>query len=97
MSEAIANPIFPVAEVELGSCIFSEGQRRTHSEFFIILEGTVEIRKFDLSQNKYVTLKLSKGDFIGVISAMANLPELESAFALTPLRLICIPKENFNL
>lgn len=96
MTKALSHTIFSLEQYNQGSYVTIEGKRRQHQEFFIILDGTVEVQKINPETGDYSSQYLSKGDFFGVISAMTGLPELESVIAVSPLKLIAVKKDKFG-
>ncbi|MCX7997601.1 MAG: cyclic nucleotide-binding domain-containing protein, partial [Leptospiraceae bacterium] len=96
MTKALSHTVFSVEQYNQGSYVTIEGKRRQHSEFFIILDGDVEVQKINPETGDYSSQYLRKGDFFGVISAMTGLPELESVIALSPLKLIAVKRDKFG-
>lgn len=96
MNKSLSHTIFSLEEYNQGSYVIIEGKRRQNFEFFIILEGDVEVQKINPENGSYSSQYLKKGDFFGVISAMTGLPELESVIALSPLKLIAVKREKFG-
>jgi len=76
------------------SYIYIEGEKKAES-FYIIKNGRVDItKKFPVANEKSHEI-LGPGDFFGVIGAMSQLPQLESAVALSELDVISIHHTKF--
>ncbi len=76
------------------SYIYIEGEKKAES-FYIIKNGKVDITKrFPVANEKSHEI-LGSGDFFGVIGAMSQLPQLESAVALTDVEAISIHHNRF--
>jgi CRP-like cAMP-binding protein len=95
MTQALTHSVFQVQHFKQGSYVTIEGNRRLH-EFYIILDGSVELQKINPETGEMSSQNLGKGDFFGVISAISGLPELDSAIALTQLTVIAVKRERFG-
>lgn len=95
MTQALTHSVFQVQKFKQGSYVTIEGNRR-HGEFFIILDGSVELQKLNPETGDLSSQILGTGDFFGVISAITGLPELESVIAQTELTVIAVKRERFG-
>ena len=76
------------------SYIYIEGEKKAES-FYIIKSGRVDITKKFPVANENPHEILGRGDFFGVIGAMSQLPQLESAVALSEVDAISIHHTKF--
>lgn len=78
-----------------GAFIILEGERKT-THFYIIKEGKVKlIRDFPVHGEPASEI-LGPGDFFGVIAAMSQYPQIESAVAVTNVVLIAVSHTKFG-
>ena len=76
-------------EVEPGHVLCHEG--RTGREFFVIVEGDVEVTR------KGRRVKRSGGDeFFGEIALLEDIPRTATVTAKTPLRLFVLTRQDFR-
>jgi CRP/FNR family transcriptional regulator, cyclic AMP receptor protein len=76
-------------EVPAGKVLCKEGE--TGREFFVIIDGTVEIE----AKGKQLAT-LGAGDFLGEIALLEQTPRLATATAKTPLRFFVLTREAFR-
>jgi CRP/FNR family cyclic AMP-dependent transcriptional regulator len=76
-------------EVEAATVLCREGRRG--SEFFVIVEGEVEITR----DGKRLA-SLGPGDFFGEISILENVPRTATVTARTPLRVFVLTRQYFK-
>ena len=78
-------------EIDLakGRTLIREGDRGR--EFFVLLEGTAEVRK-----GKRAIRNLGAGDFFGEIALIANTPRTATVVARTPVRALVITDRAFR-
>ncbi|MBZ0114351.1 MAG: cyclic nucleotide-binding domain-containing protein [Thermoanaerobaculia bacterium] len=98
----MAKPVFkstakkapvPSAKYDAGSFIFEEGDLGT--EMYILQEGEVEVlQQFDGKEE--ILAVLEKGDFLGEMSILEDLPRTASARARTDITVICINGTTFD-
>jgi len=93
---ALTHSVFEVQKFKAGSYITIEGDRR-RSEFYIILEGVVELLKINPENGNLSSQFLKKGDFFGVISAISGFPEIESAIAQSEVTVLAVKREKFGI
>jgi trk system potassium uptake protein TrkA len=60
-------------------------------EFFVLLEGEVDVRKGD---RKLATLK--EGDFFGEIALITGKPRTATVVAKTPIRVLVVTERSFK-
>lgn len=75
-------------EVEAGKVLCREGE--TAQEFFVIIDGEVEVTKDGKSLGK-----LSDGDFFGEIALLEDVPRTATVTAVTPLRFFVLTRQSF--
>jgi CRP/FNR family transcriptional regulator len=89
------NSLFKLVNFSQGSYIILEGERKS-TQFYIIKEGKVNlIKDFPVAGEKPMEV-LGSGDFFGVIAAMSQYPQIESAIALTNVTLIAVSHTRFG-
>ena len=76
------NMLYNINKYQQKSYIILEGEKKSQS-FHIIKEGKVNISKKNPVFGEKQSEVLGPGDFFGVVGAMSQLPQLESAFAMT--------------
>ena len=78
-------------EIDLpeGKTLTTEGDRGR--EFFVLLEGTADVRK---KGRKINTLK--KGDFFGEIALVTKMPRTASVTTTSPVRALVITERDFT-
>jgi CRP/FNR family cyclic AMP-dependent transcriptional regulator len=76
-------------EVESATVLCREGKRG--SEFFVIVDGEVEITR----DGKRLAV-LGPGDFFGEISILENVPRTATVTARTPLRVFVLTRQYFK-
>lgn len=78
-------------EIDLaeGKELTKEG--RTGREFFIIVEGTADVKKGSRRVNK-----LGPGDFFGEISLIRHTPRTATVVATSPVRTLVITERSFQ-
>jgi CRP-like cAMP-binding protein len=76
-------------EVPEGTVLCKEGENGR--EFFVIVEGTVEIE----AKGKRLA-SLGPGDFLGEIALLEQVPRMATATARTPVRMFVLTRESFK-
>ena len=78
-------------EVDLreGKEIIREGSRGR--EFFVLLEGTVDVTKGGRKLNT-----LSSGDFVGEVALVANIPRTATVTTTSPVRALVVTDRSFR-
>ena len=76
------NSLFKIVTFTPGSYITLEGERKPSTQFFIIKEGKVNLKRTFPVANEKSSEVIGPGDFFGVISAMSQYQQIESAIAL---------------
>ena len=72
-----------------GKELITEGERG--SEFFIVLEGSVDVRKGGR------TIKtLGAGDFVGEIALVSRIPRIASVVTTSPVRALVVTERAFR-
>jgi CRP-like cAMP-binding protein len=77
-------------EIDLrdGKVLIREGE--LGHEFFVLLDGTVEVRK-----GKRRVATLGRGDFAGEIALLSKSPRTATVRATSPVRALVIARRNF--
>jgi CRP/FNR family transcriptional regulator, cyclic AMP receptor protein len=76
-------------EVEPGRLLCKEGQ--TGQEFFVIVDGKVQVTR---KGRRLSTL--GRGDFLGEIALVTELPRTATVTAETPVRLFVLTRREFH-
>jgi CRP-like cAMP-binding protein len=87
--------LYKIVNFSAGSYIILEGERKS-PQFFIIKEGKVNLKRDFPVQGEKPNEVLGPGDFFGVIAAMSQFPQIESAVALTQVSLIGVANGKFG-
>lgn len=88
-------PLYRMVTYPANSYIILENEKKSQ-QFFIIKDGKVNLKRdFPVAGEKPSEL-LGPGDFFGVISAMSQLPQIESAISLSPVNLIAVSFNRFG-
>ncbi len=77
------------------SYIIVEGKKEV-SNFFIIREGKVRVSRETAVVGEDPNQVLGPGDFFGVVAAMSQHPQIESALSLTNVSLISVSYDQFG-
>lgn len=77
------------------SYIILEGEKKS-IQFYIIKEGRINLKKDFPVAGEKTSEVIGPGDFFGVVSAMSQLPQIESALSLTPVVLIAVSFTKFG-
>jgi CRP-like cAMP-binding protein len=86
--------LYTLHKYQRNAYIILEGETKAE-DFYIIKEGHVNlIKKFPVSSEKHIET-LGPGDFFGVVGAMSQLPQLETAVTITPAIVISIKHSKF--
>jgi CRP-like cAMP-binding protein len=89
------NNLYKLVNYSQGSYIILEGERKS-TQFYIIKDGKVNLKKdFPVAGEKANEL-LGPGDFFGVIAAMSQYPQIESAVAVSNVTLIAVNHSRFG-
>jgi CRP-like cAMP-binding protein len=86
---------FSLISFRKDSYIFIEG-KHAEQRFFIIREGLVRITRQETFAKDSDKPILGPGDFIGLVSAMAEQSQIESAQAVTDVVLLAVPCSKFE-
>jgi CRP/FNR family transcriptional regulator len=89
------NALFKLVNVPQGSYIILEGERKS-TQFYIIKDGKVNLKKDFPVAGEKANEVLGPGDFFGVIAAMSQYPQIESAVAMTNVTLISVSHTKFG-
>jgi len=76
-------------DLRAGKVLIREGERGR--EFFVLLEGEVDVRR---KGRKVATGH--KGEFIGEIALVSNVPRVATVTAITPVRVLVIRSQDFR-
>lgn len=90
------NSLFKIVTFSPGSYITLEGERKPSTHFFIIKEGKVNLKRTFPVANEKSSEVIGPGDFFGVISAMSQYPQIESAIAMSNVTLISVGQNRFG-
>ncbi len=87
-------PLYTLHTYQKNSYIILEGESKAE-DFYIIKQGHVNlIKKFPVASEKHIEA-LGPGDFFGVVGAMSQLPQLETAVTSSPAHVISINHSKF--
>lgn len=86
--------LYTLHTYQKNSYIILEGESKAE-DFYIIKQGHVNlIKKFPVASEKHIEA-LGPGDFFGVVGAMSQLPQLETAVTTSPAQVISINHSKF--
>lgn len=88
--------MFNIVTYAPNSYIIVEGKKDANT-FFIIREGKVRVNRENAVVGEDPNQVLGPGDFFGVVAAMSQHPQIESAIALTNVSLISVNYDQFGL
>jgi CRP-like cAMP-binding protein len=91
----MAAPSFSIVNFPANSYIIVEGKKEAYN-FFIIREGKVKVSRENPVVGEDPNTVLGPGDFFGVVAAMSQHPQIESANALTNVSLIQVSYDQFG-
>jgi len=86
---------FSIVNYTANSYIIVEGKKDAHN-FFIIREGKVKIGRQNPVVGEDPNQVLGPGDFFGVVAAMSQHAQIETAIALTNVSLISVSHDQFG-
>lgn len=89
------NVLYKIVTYPQNSYIILEGEKKSQ-QFYIIKEGRINLKKDFPVAGEKASEVLGPGDFFGVVSAMSQLPQIESALSLTPTVLIAVSFTKFG-
>ncbi|MCB1142515.1 MAG: Crp/Fnr family transcriptional regulator [Leptospiraceae bacterium] len=91
----MAAPSFNIVNYQANSYIIVEGKKEAYN-FFIIREGKVKVSRENPVVGEDPNQVLGPGDFFGVVAAMSQHPQIESASAMTNVSLIQVSYDQFG-
>ncbi|MCB1192110.1 MAG: cyclic nucleotide-binding domain-containing protein [Leptospiraceae bacterium] len=91
----MAEPLFKIINFPGQSYIILEGEKKS-SNFYIIREGKVNVKRTNPLPGEKASEVLGPGDFFGVISAMSQYPQVESAISMGDVSLISVSNYRFG-
>ena len=91
----MAGNFFNIVSFPQGSYIVVEGKKEAHN-FYIIREGKVRVGRENPVVGEDPNQVLGPGDFFGVVAAMSQHPQIESAIALSNVSLIQVSYDHFG-
>ena len=89
------NVLYKITTYPQNSYIILEGEKKSQ-QFYIIKEGRINLKKDFPVAGEKASEVIGPGDFFGVVSAMSQLPQIESALSLTPVVLIAVSFTKFG-
>jgi CRP/FNR family transcriptional regulator len=89
------NVLYKIVSYPQNSYIILEGEKKS-LQFYIIKEGRINLKKDFPVAGEKASEVIGPGDFFGVISAMSQLTQIESALSLTPVVLIGVSYTKFG-
>ena len=89
------NVLYKMVTYPQNSYIILEGEKKSQ-QFYIIKEGRINLKKDFPVAGEKASEVIGPGDFFGVVSAMSQLPQIESALSLTPVVLIAVSFTKFG-
>lgn len=87
--------LYKIVNFAPGAFIILEGERKS-TQFYIIKEGKVKLLRDFPVHGEPASEILGPGDFFGVIAAMSQYPQIESAVAVTNVVLIAVSYTKFG-
>lgn len=81
-------------EYDAEEVIFSEGS--IGENFFLVLEGEVELRRGHFSRSGQFGVRIKPGSVLGEMGFLLHAPRSMTAVAATPCKLIEVDRERFN-
>ncbi len=90
-----AAPSFQIVNYPSGAFIIVEGKKEAFN-FYIVREGKVSVGRQNPVVGEDPNQVLGPGDFFGVVAAMSQHPQIESARALTNVSLISVSYDQFG-
>ena len=90
----MSTSLYSINTYQKGSYIILEGEKRA-GNFFIVKEGKVNISRKNPVIGEKQSEVMGPGDFFGVVGAMSQLPQMESAYALTKVVTITVNYKRF--
>lgn len=88
-------PLFKIVNYPEQSYIILEGEKKSNN-FFIIREGKINLKRTNPLPGEKASETLGPGDFFGVISAMSQYPQIESAISKENVSLISVSNHRFG-
>jgi CRP/FNR family transcriptional regulator, cyclic AMP receptor protein len=76
-------------EIESGQALTRQGE--TGQEFFVIVDGTIEV-----TVNGKSAGERGGGDFVGEIALLEDIPRTATVTAKTPLRVFVLTRQDFR-
>ncbi|MCB1179573.1 MAG: Crp/Fnr family transcriptional regulator [Leptospiraceae bacterium] len=95
MATAAPKPSFQIVSYPANSYIIVEGKKEAFN-FYIVREGKVRVGRENPVVGEDPNQVLGPGDFFGVVAAMSQHPQIESARALTNVSLISVSYDQFG-
>ncbi|MEM7182371.1 MAG: cyclic nucleotide-binding domain-containing protein [Spirochaetota bacterium] len=89
-------PPFKLVPFAAGAYIVLEGEKKANS-FYIIREGKVNLKRDYAAVGERSSQVLGPGDFFGVVAAMSQYPQIESAIAMSKCLLISVAYNRFGV
>ncbi len=90
-----AAPSFQIVSYPANSYIIVEGKKDV-SSFYIVREGKVSVGRENPVVGEDPSQVLGPGDFFGVVAAMSQHPQIETARSLTNVSLISVNYDQFG-
>jgi CRP/FNR family transcriptional regulator len=95
MATAAPTPSFQIVSYPANSYIIVEGKKEAFN-FYIVRDGKVSVGRENPVVGEDPNQVLGPGDFFGVVAAMSQHPQIESARALTNVSLISVSYDQFG-
>lgn len=95
MSVTTSPPSFQIVNYPANSYIIVEGKKEA-TDFFIVRSGKCAISRENPVVGEDPVQVLGPGDFFGVVAAMSQHPQIETAKALTTVSLISVSFDQFG-
>lgn len=87
------NKSFERRSIKAHTTIFREGQPGDNA--YLIVSGSIEIRKGTLSENPHPIAVLGPGDVVGEMALFDERPRMAEALTLEDTEVIVIPRDDF--
>jgi len=91
----MSTPSFQIVNYTANSYIIVEGKKEAYN-FYIVREGKVSVGRENPVVGEDPNQVVGPGDFFGVVAAMSQHPQIESARALTNVSLISVSYDQFG-
>lgn len=85
--------LMKVREAEAGTVLFRAGEKG--DALYLIAEGRVRISVPDAERKEVILAELARGDFLGEMAILDDLPRSADAVVIAPARFAVLPRDEF--